>query len=68
MSFTNFEEFILMGGHGLYVWLCYGVGLFVLTVAFVSPILRKRAIFKELRQIQRRKNSKQTSAVEIHAN
>jgi len=67
MYFTDFEAFLLMGGHGLYVWLCYGVGLFVFTVAFVSPILRKRAIFQELRQIQRRKNFKQTSS-ELHVN
>ena len=59
MNFTSFEDFLLMGGHGLYVWLCYGVGLFIFAVAFISPILRKRAIFKELRQIQRRKNSQQ---------
>ncbi|WP_068750299.1 heme exporter protein CcmD, partial [Oleiphilus sp. HI0123] len=27
MSFDSFSEFLNMGGHGLYVWLCYGIGL-----------------------------------------
>lgn len=54
MNFANFEAFLQMGGHGLYVWLCYGVGLLVFIVCLVSPVLKKKAIYKELRQAQRR--------------
>lgn len=68
MSFNNFEDFLQMGGHGLYVWLCYGMGIFIYALAFIAPVLRKRAILKELRQIQRRKNPKQTQAIETHVN
>lgn len=54
MRFENFESFIAMGGHGLYVWLCYGVGLLVFMVVFLSPIVRKKAIIAELQQLRRR--------------
>lgn len=56
MKFTDFEAFLHMGGHGLYVWLCYGVGIIVFLVCLLSPILKKRAIYKELRQAQRRES------------
>lgn len=30
-QFNNFNEFLAMGGHGTFVWACYGlVGFFVL--------------------------------------
>jgi len=35
MYFQSFQEFIHMGGHGFYVWLCYGVVLFALVGYFV---------------------------------
>jgi heme exporter protein D len=62
MYFSSFEEFLMMGGHGLYVWLCYGAGLLVLMICFVSPLLKKRAILKELRQIQRREQVQHTTS------
>lgn len=54
MSFDTFSEFIAMGGHGLYVWLCYGVGLVVMSIAFIQPILKRKEIVKELQQAIRR--------------
>ncbi|PHS19586.1 MAG: heme exporter protein CcmD [Kangiella sp.] len=30
MYFETFESFIEMGGHGLYIWLCYGIVSFSL--------------------------------------
>jgi len=58
MYFTNFESFIDMGGHVLYVWLSYGVGLLVFFIALISPILKRKRIIKELSQIQRRRSNK----------
>lgn len=29
MSFASVAEFVAMGGHGLYVWLCYGASVLV---------------------------------------
>ena len=60
MSFTSFESFLEMGGHGLYVWLSYGVGLLIFIIAFISPILKRKRIIQEMSQLQRRQNLKRT--------
>ncbi|MFT6028869.1 MAG: heme exporter protein D [Oleiphilaceae bacterium] len=60
MNFTSFESFLNMGGHGLYVWLSYGVGLLVFIIAFLSPILKRKRIIQELSQLQRRQQLKRT--------
>ena len=54
MSFETFSDFLAMGGHGLYVWLCYGVGFTVFIIAFLQPILKRKEIVKELQQAIRR--------------
>lgn len=54
MSFQTVSEFFLMGGHALYVWLCYGVGLFILLFMYIQPILARKAILQDLFQRQRR--------------
>lgn len=59
MSFENFDSFISMGGHGLYVWLSYSAGLLVFLIAFISPIIQRKRIVKELLQLQRRQETKQ---------
>lgn len=66
MSPESIDSFFAMGGHGLYVWLCYVVGLLVFISALVLPILRKKAILKELQQLRRRSHalSKQVSGIE----
>jgi len=53
-----------MGGHGLYVWLCYGVSLFIFVVISIQPVLAKINLVKELKQIQRRKKADDFSAHE----
>lgn len=59
MNFTSLESFLNMGGHGLYVWLSYGVGILVFIIAFVGPILKRKQIIQELSQLQRRHKPKQ---------
>lgn len=56
MSFESFDAFINMGGHGLYVWLSYGVGLCIFLIAFIAPIIKRKSVLKELSQLQRRKH------------
>tara|TARA_R110002072_G_scaffold172728_5_gene327089 strand:- start:36208 stop:36417 length:210 start_codon:yes stop_codon:yes gene_type:complete len=55
MNFESFDSFINMGGHGLYVWLSYGVGLCVFVIALTAPLMKRKSIIKELSQLQRRK-------------
>ena len=54
MSFDNFSDFLAMGGHGLYVWSSYAIGLVVLLANVISPMVtRKRLITEQLRRIRR---------------
>ena len=39
---SEFATFIQMGGHGLYVWLAYGVAWAVLIVLALRPVLSRR--------------------------
>ncbi len=60
MNFTSLDSFLAMGGHGLYVWLSYSVGLLVFIIAFVSPLLKRKRIMQELTQLQRRQKHMRT--------
>lgn len=57
MSFETFSDFLNMGGHALYVWLCYGLGLFLLVLNLVLPVLSRRTLLRELWQRQRREQN-----------
>ena len=54
MSFDSFSDFLAMGGHGLYVWLCYGVGLVVLAANWVGARQARSKLLQDLIQKQRR--------------
>lgn len=55
MNFDSIEAFLHMGGHGVYVWLSYGVGFLVFITAIISPLIKRKKIYNELLQLQRRK-------------
>ena len=61
MSFETFTEFLLMGGHGLYVWLSYGAGFFIILLVYIQPVLARRSIIQELSQRQRRETQNKAS-------
>ncbi len=72
MQFENFAAFLDMGGHGLYVWLCYGVALLILTMNLIAPGLQRRNLIRELQQRMRREhlsngNSSDKPEVNSHA-
>ena len=54
MAFENFADFLDMGGHGLYVWLCYGLGLLVILGNLLMPQRQAKQIQRELRRRIRR--------------
>lgn len=57
MSFDSFADFLAMGGHGLYVWSSYAIGLAVVLANVISPMMtRKRLITEQLRRIRREEN------------
>jgi len=48
MYFQSFQEFVEMGGHGFYVWLCYGIVLFSMLSYFFYSIQLAKSNQKEL--------------------
>lgn len=54
MFFDSFSDFIQMGKHGFYVWLCYGIFAVTLGVNFISPYLTRKKVIKDIeRQLRR---------------
>ena len=56
MSFESFSDFLAMGGHGLYVWLSYGVAALIFIANVILPMQKKKDIVKK--HIQRLKREK----------
>jgi heme exporter protein D len=54
MAFESFTDFLDMGGHGLYVWLCYGLGLVTILLSLVLPVQQGKSIKQDLRRRLRR--------------
>jgi len=50
MQFSSLNEVLHMGGHGVYVWAAYGLTLLVLVVNVIAPILKRKALVKELKR------------------
>lgn len=53
MQFESLSEFLTMGGHGLYVWLSYGVGVVLITYNLVAPRIRYRQFQARLARLSR---------------
>ncbi len=51
---NSFEEFLLMGGYGLYVWTSYGITFLVLIYIGVAPLLGRKNFLRELADKQKR--------------
>ena len=54
MSFDSIGEFVAMGGHGLYVWLAYGVSMVVVLANVISVRRARTGFFSEARALERR--------------
>lgn len=53
-----------MDGHGLYVWLCYGVGFFVMTTIFLQSRIQRKSVLRDLSQRYRRQELNTESAAD----
>lgn len=62
MNFESFSAFLAMGGHGPYVWSCYGLTLLVLLFNGLAPGRRQRRFLREQRARQRRQEQPQEQA------
>jgi len=54
MSFESFADFLNMGGHALYVWTSYGLGLVVIVASVISPARARRRFFAVETERQKR--------------
>ena len=63
MSFSSFEEFLSMGGHGLYVWLSYGAAVIIVVYNVVSVRLALRRFLQDARDRERRHGREGEGAV-----
>ena len=57
MKFDSLADFLAMGGHGLYVWLAYGIALVILVLNVVLPWRMNRQFFSEQARRLRREKS-----------
>lgn len=48
MQFNSIQEFVAMGGYGLYVWLSFGLGLLSLVILWWSSWSTKKRLFKQV--------------------
>jgi heme exporter protein D len=57
MSFATLGDFIDMGGHGLYVWVSWGIALLVIAWNVIAPIARRKTLVQRLcRSLKRDQN------------
>ncbi|MFA7552866.1 MAG: heme exporter protein CcmD [Spongiibacteraceae bacterium] len=54
MQFDSFSALMAMGGHGIYVWLVYGISFVVLLGLLVAPLRRDQQFFKQQKMLMRR--------------
>jgi heme exporter protein D len=47
-------EFFAMGGYAFYVWTAYGVTLMVLLYNYLSPVLQRKKLLRQLSIKQKR--------------
>ncbi len=50
MQFSNFQEFIEMGGYAFNVWSVYGMFLIFLTINLYGPLRKNRQIIRDIKR------------------
>jgi len=72
MQFSNFSDFINMGGYGFYVWLSFGAAAVLLTLLTISSKAGHQKIIKQIalrkkredKLRQARKNKQQQAEIQ----
>lgn len=54
MAFESISDFFNMGGHGLYVWLSYGLGLVIILLSVLVPLqqgkVQRRSLYRRFQR------------------
>jgi len=59
-QFESLEAFMLMKGHGPYVWACYAITFSVIVGLIVSPLVQRQSFIRQQRKwLQLQKSSTQ---------
>lgn len=53
MQFSNWQEFLAMGGYALFVWSSFALTLITLAIILVTPVLRGRQLRRQLQRLER---------------
>ena len=56
MSFASWHDFLYMGGHYLYVWSSYAIGVLGIAVTLIRTLRARRRFFVEQGQRLRRQS------------
>lgn len=56
--FDSFSKFVQMGGHGFYVWLCWGIVLATVLIGVYYVRSERKKTLHALKIAQQRKKSK----------
>ena len=56
MSFASWHDFLYMGGHYLYVWSAYGIGVVGIAITLTRPLRARRRFFAQQTQRVRRQS------------
>lgn len=43
-QFTSFSDFLVMSGHGIYVWSCYGITVLALVLLVIHPYIKRQQL------------------------
>ncbi|MRI32422.1 heme exporter protein CcmD [Endozoicomonas sp. OPT23] len=62
MYFENFASLVDMGGHGIYVWPTYALGLLVILYNIVSPMMARKKIVTQIRRQAKAANNRKKPA------
>lgn len=55
--FKNFSDFLAMGGHGFYVWLCWGLVVFAVLFGILYIKHERQQTYKKITLIQARQQT-----------
>ena len=49
LAFDNFNEILDMGGHGIYVWSVYLIGILIIAISFLIAKKRIKEVHKKIK-------------------
>ena len=54
MPFDSFQDFIIMGGYGLYVWLSFFLSFVVIALVALETAIARKSLRNKSQQLQNR--------------